>query len=1008
MTRLAAFLQIRSGEAQLVGFVAALFALIEAGRGLGGNAADALFYTRFGVEYLPYMFMLLGAANFMVSLTYAASLGKFDQRRFFVVILIALAVVILIERAAIALDVAALYPVLWISINIISSIVGLLSWNIAGAVCDARQAKRLFAIFVSAGILGSVIGNFITGPLAQILGTQNLLILYAIVLFACAWFARSIIRRFFKPIAKHGETTSFIAEVRAGFDYVRASSMFKLMAVGSVLFSILYFSISFPFSTAVSASFSTEAEVAGFLGVFSGIATAITFFVSLFVASRLYARIGVVNAVLLLPIAYLAGFVLFALNFSLINAALARLLQLIVLGGIAGTAYSTFFNVVPADKRGQVRSFDSGVPEQIGVALSGMLLILGQRVLTTTQIFIMGMLGSIVCGALMWRLRRSYGQALLAALRAGRVDVFAGNDRAFAGVQGDANALHIVTQALRDRKPSTRRIALELLARLHVRAAAPDIVPLLRDPDRDVRLAAIRTLGDLEVSETASSIIALLKDDEAEVRAAALQVLPDIFPPITRPLIETIDNLLVDGASEVQLRAAIALLKFKQPDRAWPTLARLLRDPQATLRAQTVEALGESRTAFNPALLTQALQDSSAIVRRAACRALGQTRSDSAIQPLADQLSDADPAVRAAAAQALQRFGSVATPAVLHALHSIDYPTQEAALEALTPDPVMLQPVRDFVQRDLAHLRWLGQIDLSIPVRGRLTHFLRDLLADRADACEQRLIAALGLLGDRAAMQQVGHGLRSRSADSRAAAVEALDTLGDKQLVRQIIPLLEDAQASERLSIETALRQCLESTDVWLRAVAARAIPEMNVTELIPQLHVLCAGTDGLVSVAAHDALHEMNEVNVMETLQTMSVMERVLLLHDIPLFTALAPDDLAQIAAIAREQWHDDGSVICREGEQGREMYVLAQGQVRVTKHTAEGEKYLAARYAGDFLGEMSIILTTPRTSSVYADGAVRTLVISAEAFTTILHDRPSVALATLRGVMQRLREKE
>jgi hypothetical protein len=45
MQRLATFLQIRSGEVRLVGFVAALFALIEAGRGLGGNASDALFYT---------------------------------------------------------------------------------------------------------------------------------------------------------------------------------------------------------------------------------------------------------------------------------------------------------------------------------------------------------------------------------------------------------------------------------------------------------------------------------------------------------------------------------------------------------------------------------------------------------------------------------------------------------------------------------------------------------------------------------------------------------------------------------------------------------------------------------------------------------------------------------------------------------------------------------------------------------------------------------------------------
>lgn len=126
-------------------------------------------------------------------------------------------------------------------------------------------------------------------------------------------------------------------------------------------------------------------------------------------------------------------------------------------------------------------------------------------------------------------------------------------------------------------------------------------------------------------------------------------------------------------------------------------------------------------------------------------------------------------------------------------------------------------------------------------------------------------------------MPQVGRGLRSRSADSRAAAVEALDTLGDKQLVKQIIPLLKDAQLGERFSSEAALRQCLASNDAWLR-----------------------------------DALYQMNELNAMETLPTMSVMERVLLLHEVPLFAALSPDDLSQIADIARGQWYDDGSLIC------------------------------------------------------------------------------------------------
>src|SRR3990170_3237593 len=185
-TRLASFFQVRPGEGKRVALVSALFALVEVGRGLGGNAADALFFLRFGVEFLPYMFMLLGATNFIVSLSYAAGLGRFDKRRYFVALLVALAIVLLVERAAILLNLPGLYPVLWITVNIISSVLGILTWNVAGEVCDARQAKRLFSLFVSAGILGGVVGNFITGPIAKALGTENLLLLYVVLLLISA------------------------------------------------------------------------------------------------------------------------------------------------------------------------------------------------------------------------------------------------------------------------------------------------------------------------------------------------------------------------------------------------------------------------------------------------------------------------------------------------------------------------------------------------------------------------------------------------------------------------------------------------------------------------------------------------------------------------------------------------------------------------------------------------------------------------------------------------------
>ncbi len=67
--RIASLLQIRPEEAKLVGLVSLLFALIQAGSGMGSNAADALFFLRFGVNFLPYLFMLLGVTTFVITLS---------------------------------------------------------------------------------------------------------------------------------------------------------------------------------------------------------------------------------------------------------------------------------------------------------------------------------------------------------------------------------------------------------------------------------------------------------------------------------------------------------------------------------------------------------------------------------------------------------------------------------------------------------------------------------------------------------------------------------------------------------------------------------------------------------------------------------------------------------------------------------------------------------------------------------------------------------------------------
>src|SRR5579859_3870984 len=227
--KLATTLQIRPSEARMVASVGLLFALIELGRAVGGSTADALFFLRFGVDNLPYMYIILGVLNFGCALIYAAMLGRGDKGRFFSALFGLFALTLVAERLAITLNLRALYPVLWLSVNIISVLLGTLEWNAAGEVCDARQGKRLFPLFVSSGILGGLVGSLIIGPAAQVLGTENLMLVDAILMALGMLVLWRISRQFFPPPKQTAEQSTFIADLSAGFDYVRRSPLLQLI-----------------------------------------------------------------------------------------------------------------------------------------------------------------------------------------------------------------------------------------------------------------------------------------------------------------------------------------------------------------------------------------------------------------------------------------------------------------------------------------------------------------------------------------------------------------------------------------------------------------------------------------------------------------------------------------------------------------------------------------------------------------------------------------------------------
>jgi HEAT repeat protein len=1006
--KLASLLNIRPEEGRLALLVGMLFLCIQAGQGIGDNAASALFFLRFGVDFLPYMYLLLGATTFAITLGYSAGLGRFDQRRFFQSLILGLGVLLLVERAALELSIPILYPILWLTINCMGMILGTFTWNVAGGVSDARQAKRLFPLFTSAGILGSVIGNSATGTLAKFLGADNLLVVYALLLGLVFPLTRTISKDYFKPMKRSGQPPNFWNDLRSGFDFVRGSSLMKLIAFASILFSILFFAIAFPFSKVVSASFPNEAEVAGFLGLFSSVTTAVTFLVSLLLANRIYARLGIVNSILLMPLVYLFGFTVFAARYSLNGAVIARFSQLVVLSGVAGAAWNALFNVVPSQKRGQVLAFQNGVPSQVGVALSGFLLILGERALTSAQILSMGALFALLCGILVWRMRAAYGQALVDALRAGRLEVFSSEEPAFAGLQADAAALKVVLNALEDDKPATRRLAAEILGKMRNDSAIPPLSLRILDPEPAVRAAAIHSLGELRASSAGGLILERLDDPDANVRKQAVVALTALTGEPSPEMLARLAARLDDEAMEVRAQSAVALGKLGHSDRALPALMDWLRSEDEPARIGALEAVGQSAVYFTPAfesgLLSKALQDNSAAVRKSACLAFSDMSAPLAVKEVIARLFDEDQAVRRAAAEILRRHGDKTRRYVLDLFDQANPPV-DAALDALAPGHAeTLAPLRLYARKEIVQATACRAWHANLPSAGRAASLLRKSLMAKAVRSEERLVRILGLLGSPEIMELALKNLKDASPENRSSALEALETLGDKSLAQGIVAVLEGKPLPS--TPEAAIHNLLDDPDEWTRALAARCAPELGFRQFIPKLYELSSSPRPLIQEAAREALIEFNEEPRMDTIQTISTLERVLILQEIPIFSCLSPEDLERIALIAREQWHPPGDAICHQGEEGDVMFVIISGQVQIVSETGGRAQVLAERGPGDFIGEMAIIDPAPRSAGMITKTETRVLAIDGTAFNSILRERPEVSLAVMQSIARRLRE--
>jgi CRP/FNR family cyclic AMP-dependent transcriptional regulator len=128
----------------------------------------------------------------------------------------------------------------------------------------------------------------------------------------------------------------------------------------------------------------------------------------------------------------------------------------------------------------------------------------------------------------------------------------------------------------------------------------------------------------------------------------------------------------------------------------------------------------------------------------------------------------------------------------------------------------------------------------------------------------------------------------------------------------------------------------------------------------------------------------------------------KVQALHRAQLFSDLSKKELAQLARMADDVEVDAGRTLCKEGEVGREFFVIVDGQVDVTR---KGKP--VKRQGGDeFFGEIALLEDVPRTATVTAKTPVRLFVLTRRDFRALVDTSPSVERKVMKSLARRLLE--
>jgi HEAT repeat protein len=960
------------------------------------TAANALVLSRFESHAMPYLYLV--GALLVATLTVLPRKEPNAPSESLSILTGVGGLVVLGLAAGVSAGQRIPALVLYLFVDAFSTFISLRFWGRMASDFDAREARRAFTALNGVGMAGGMLGGLLVQALAEQLGTSIMVVSGALSLLGAAL----AFHYHHQSGAPRPARARHIATAVAPWEYLSTSNYARVLAGLAVAFAVLSSFVDYLFRLRVERTLSEDglAALFGSLALWIGLVCVLF---QLLLAERLLRRLGLMHYLALLPAVMAPLAVASLVTKDLWPVHLLRLLENAVNYSLLPVGVQLLYSAVPDTEREALRGAVDGLLRKGGTVLAGLLLIGAGRAANGLSMALAVVALCGLLGVLLWRLRPAYVEALGEQVGAhGEEEEELGREERKLLVEAlDSSApervLHAVelmAQGEEPLRPHLPKLLLHAHERVQERGVAlaleleatetiPVLEQLVTQGARRPRDSAVWALAKLAPERAEVLLPPLLQNPDAGLRCAAIGAL--LHTPWRSAALVALGALAAQGSqAPVAERREVARLFGRTLDPTFmPMLTPFLNDPDSTVRRVALRSVGEGGyVALAPRLLTFLTWREERRAAREALAALGDE-----VTPLLEATLNDLSAPLAMRLQVPRVLRLIGTPAALHTLLFSNVRDDArlhfrigAELSRLRDEhpehPVDEERVREAMSRRRDVYRALLQPFLDLRAELGDRSLLTRAVGDRLDQALELSFFLLGLLHPPQVMRRVHQHVAGQDARRRAYALELLETLAsdeDRALV------LEQVEAHHRElppgstgQLEAHLAWLCRSEDVVLRACARYVAGRIGLDLPPPQ--------EG-----------EMSQATV----------QKLFLLEEVHVFSQNDVDDVAAVAAIAREARFRAGERIYSQGDPGDALYVIVEGAVDAMSN---GEHVLRMR-AKETFGDVSLLDGAPRPTDIIAVEDTRVLVIDRRDFLDLLADRPELLTGFFRAVSQQLR---